>query len=205
MNDFEKTILAIYKDNGNEWLNQLPTLVTGYAKQWGLSDLYLLSNLSHNYILSGFRDKQPIILKLGMDYEALANEAMALEQFSDYGVVKVLDKDIGALLIQQAIPGTSLKEFSEIDDYSKIRICCELTAKLHHTQLKLNYAFPKMSDWLKTLDQEWELPKQYLILARKLRDKLLTSTEPQILLHGDLHHDNILKHGDKWLIIDPKG
>ena len=26
-----------------------------------------------------------------------------------------------------------------------------------------------------------------------------------MLLHGDLHHDNILKNGDEWLIIDPKG
>nr|WP_302473958.1 aminoglycoside phosphotransferase family protein [Legionella sp. PL877] len=26
-----------------------------------------------------------------------------------------------------------------------------------------------------------------------------------IFLHGDLHHDNILKHGNGWLSIDPKG
>ena len=38
-----------------------------------------------------------------------------------------------------------------------------------------------------------------------MRDKLLTSHETQILLHGDLHHDNILKHEEGWLIIDPKG
>lgn len=24
-------------------------------------------------------------------------------------------------------------------------------------------------------------------------------------MHGDLHHDNILKHGNDWLAIDPKG
>jgi len=26
-----------------------------------------------------------------------------------------------------------------------------------------------------------------------------------VLLHGDLHQDNILSHGDDWLVIDPKG
>ena len=26
-----------------------------------------------------------------------------------------------------------------------------------------------------------------------------------IFLHGDLHHDNILKNDDQWLAIDPKG
>ncbi len=25
------------------------------------------------------------------------------------------------------------------------------------------------------------------------------------MLHGDLHHDNILQQGNDWLIIDPKG
>ena len=26
-----------------------------------------------------------------------------------------------------------------------------------------------------------------------------------MLLHGDLHHDNVLRHEDGWLAIDPKG
>ena len=25
------------------------------------------------------------------------------------------------------------------------------------------------------------------------------------MLHGDLHHDNILQNGDDWVVIDPKG
>ena len=28
---------------------------------------------------------------------------------------------------------------------------------------------------------------------------------PDVLLHGDLHHDNILQNGNDWLVIDPKG
>lgn len=27
----------------------------------------------------------------------------------------------------------------------------------------------------------------------------------QVFLHGDLHHDNILKNDGQWLAIDPKG
>lgn len=103
------------------------------------------------------------------------------------------------------MPGITLKQIQGIDNDAKLRICCELTAKLHCSPLELNHSFPKISDWLKIFDQEWQIPEQYLKLARKLRDKLLTFTEPRILLHGDLHHDNILKHEKEWLIIDPKG
>jgi streptomycin 6-kinase len=52
--------------------------------------------------------------------------------------------------------------------------------------------------------------------AKHLREDLLKSTTKEVLLHGDLHHDNILKNGDSksrrssksedgWLVIDPKG
>ena len=26
-----------------------------------------------------------------------------------------------------------------------------------------------------------------------------------MVLHGDLHHDNVLRHGDGWVVIDPHG
>ena len=34
----------------------------------------------------------------------------------------------------------------------------------------------------------------------------MIETAPQsVLLHGDLHHDNILAHEKDWVVIDPKG
>ncbi len=204
-NSFQNNIISIYSDMGQAWLKQLPNLVADLANKWELTNLSVFDNLSHNYVLSGFRNYQPIVLKLGLDYEALHNEAIALENFTNYGAVKVLAEENGALLIQRAVSGTSLKQILEIDNATKISICCELTARLHRSPTKHTHPFPKITDWLKTLDKEWQIPTQYLILARKLRDKLLTSTDPKILLHGDLHHDNILKHLEGWLIIDPKG
>lgn len=46
---------------------------------------------------------------------------------------------------------------------------------------------------------------QTLQKAREIRDKLLKTAEPNVLLHGDLHHDNILQNGSDWVVIDPKG
>ena len=60
-----------------------------------------------------------------------------------------------------------------------------------------------------------DIPDEILAKAKHLRDDLLKSTTKEVLLHGDLHHDNILKNGDRpvrrslseaeWLVIDPKG
>ena len=55
------------------------------------------------------------------------------------------------------------------------------------------------------LDQKLDIPDEILTKAKHLRDKLLSTTTKEVLLHGDLHHDNILKNRDSWLVIDPKG
>jgi streptomycin 6-kinase len=55
------------------------------------------------------------------------------------------------------------------------------------------------------LDNDWNIPNHYLQKAKKLRDQLLETSKPDVLLHGDLHHDNILRNGDDWVVIDPKG
>ena len=61
------------------------------------------------------------------------------------------------------------------------------------------------ASWLTALDKDWAIPDASLKKARKLRDQLLKTAEPAVLLHGDLHHDNILQNGYDWLVIDPKG
>lgn len=40
--------------------------------------------------------------------------------------------------------------------------------------------------------------------ARRVRDELISTDHKTVLLQGDLHHDNILKNGDSWVVIDPK-
>jgi streptomycin 6-kinase len=55
------------------------------------------------------------------------------------------------------------------------------------------------------LNEDLNIPVHYLTKAREVRDNLLRSASEPVLLHGDLHHDNILQHGDNWVVIDPKG
>ena len=52
----------------------------------------------------------------------------------------------------------------------------------------------------------WDLPKEHLERARKLKNHLLKNESgSEVLLHGDLHQENILSHGNDWVVIDPKG
>ena len=77
--------------------------------------------------------------------------------------------------------------------------------QLHKAKVPQTHCFPHIKDWLATLDKDWSIPDEHLQKARMLRDQLLQTSDADVLLHGDLHHDNILQNGDDWLVIDPKG
>jgi streptomycin 6-kinase len=156
-------------------------------------------------VLSGLQCDSPIILKLGLDNEALAREAFALKCFAGYGVVKVLAEDKGMLLLERAVPGISLKSYFPDKEQESIEIACGVIKKLHQVNIPENHNFPHIKDWLTALDKDWPIPDKYMKKARKLRDHLLHTSKQDILLHGDLHHENILQNGDDWVVIDPKG
>lgn len=202
---FKETILSIYGKHGKIWLADLPRLQQEIAVAWGLESLQAASNLSYNYIASGFQNGEPIILKLSLDREALIQESTALKAFSGFGAVKVLRQTEGILLLEKARPGTSLKEYFPTRDSASIQIVCRVIQKLHQAPLPLAGTFPKIDDWLAVLENDWQIPIYFLEKARRFKDYLLKTAPASILLHGDLHHENILKTDDGWAVIDPKG
>lgn len=206
MNIFEKNITSLYGEKGRLWLTQLPTRVSEIAKKWHLTDLKPAENLSFNYVLFGFLGSLPIVLKISPKDENLLTEIQALEAFSGYGTVRVLNKTEGALLLERAVPGDPLKSYLPEKEREALSIACKTAKKLNQAPIPQNSQFPHMRDWLSALDKNWDIPREYLLKARGLKNKLLAaSTAVDVLLHGDLHHENILSHGGEWRIIDPKG
>lgn len=205
MEIFESNIINIYGDTGRKWLPNLPYIVSDFAQRWHLSDLKPVHNLSYNYVLSGFQGIQPIILKLGLDVKSINTEGLALKAFKDHGAVKLLDQADGTLLLERATPGHPLKQLFLNHENEAIAIASEVIRKLNKMP-KINLIeFPTINGWLTSLNIEYEILGKHLPKARALRDELLNTVCAPILLHGDLHHDNILAHGNEWKIIDPKG
>lgn len=205
MTAFESNILSLYSEKGGLWLNDLPNLIIQLAATYGLSNLKPVNNLSYNYVLSGFQGPQPIILKLGLDIDGFKREAAALMAFSGFGAVEILSENNGLLLLECAVTGVSLKSHFPENDDEAINIAANLIKRLHKAPISSSYPFPHIKDWLEALDGDLEIPVQRLQKARKIRNKLLKKAAPDVLLHGDLHQDNILENGNDWVIIDPKG
>jgi streptomycin 6-kinase len=73
--------------------------------------------------------------------------------------------------------------------------------------------FPALSDWGEGFGRLRErfdggpgpFPEGLLAAAERAWAGLEASAGPPVLLHGDLHHLNVLSAGDGWRAIDPKG
>lgn len=204
MDTLKHTIIKIYGRRGEEWLAGLPRNIEQLQRSWKLSELKPFPCLSYSYVLEGLQGDIPIILKLSPDANLIDKEAKALNAFKGFGAISVLDHKEGVLLLERAVSGDQLKNRLPKED--RIEIACKVMTRLHQAPVPIRESFPFIDEWLAAVDKEWDLPTEHLKRARKLKKELVKkAVGRKVLLHGDLHQENILSNGNKWVVIDPKG
>ncbi|MBA4750072.1 MAG: phosphotransferase [Alphaproteobacteria bacterium] len=197
-------ITALHGDEGQKWLDALPSQIQALSQRWRLHDLAPVSNMTYHCVLTGFKDQRPIVLKIGFAH--LMQEITALKAFADKGAPLVYDAIPHAFFMERACPGTSLRALFPYDDMVATDHFCQVYRTLHGTIPPPTGTFPPLDGWLGALSKAYPaIPHSLLEKARVLSQRLLETTKTPTLLHGDLHHDNILEHSNTWMMIDPKG
>lgn len=222
--DFARATVRRYGETGRAWLLALPATLAAGAARWHLALGPPFAPLSYNYVAPARRaDGTRAVLKAVAphppDERAFEREAEALRLFSGRGGVRLLDADAenGVLLIERCEPGTPLRAVSVDDDDRAVRIACGVLRGLWQPPPPA-HPFPSVDD-----DRDAALSRLRLsygggtgpfpaALIGEVERVLpaLTATAPApTLLHGDLHHGNILAAGgdggEVWRAIDPKG
>jgi len=211
---FSRFIIAVHGDEGKEWLEKLPGIIAACERVWSLHVEPPLENLSYNYIAPVILvNGEKAILKIGIPNSELTTEIAALRSFDGRGCVRILEanNDLGAILLEWLRPGTQLLNIS--DDDEATRIAARVMNQLWRPAPD-EYPFPAVARWSQGLARMRQqlsggtgpLPVDLVEKAEALFDELLDSMETPVLLHGDLHHENILQaERAPWLAIDPKG
>ncbi len=207
MESFKKKTLNIFGSLGQEWLDNLPCLIQTLSHQWGLFDLHPIDAPSFNYVLTGLQGSTPIVLKVGLHYDELTREAAALHIYKGFGAVEIRANDPakGAILLERMMPGTTLKSLFPDHTSDSLKLVCALMKRLHEAPISSPNTFPTLHQWLSDLEKDGPLAPHYLDRARYLKKQLFESHVQPVLLHGDLHFENILLHDTEWVAIDPKG
>ena len=124
------------------------------------------------------------------------------------GAARVLAQDGDALLLERASGDRSLAAMAEDGrDEQATRILCGVADGLHRPRsAPLPSSLKPLATWFRALGPAAATHGGALMKASVVADTLLASSEQQAVLHGDLHHDNVLDFGPPgWLAIDPKG
>ena len=148
----------------------------------------------------------PAMLKLPMEAEEKRG-SLLMPWWDGIGAARVLAHENAALLLERAMGNRSLAALARQGrDDEATRIICAAIATLHEHEAKPPPNLVALTPWFKDL---WPAAAKHggvLALSAATARELLAHPRDVVVLHGDIHHDNILDFGARgWLAIDPKG
>ncbi|QFP77140.1 aminoglycoside phosphotransferase family protein [Deinococcus sp. AJ005] len=175
-----------------------------YLKPWNLEPDGLSIHTNSSDLLPVRRAGQAAMLKLARsDEERRGNELMVW--WNGRGAAQVYEHDGAALLMERLEVTPSLTEMVRGgQDDEATRILCRAAAQLPRSQPRPE--LPTLRRWFQGLEKMAPNAGEIFTLTLKTAQELLDSPQDTGVLHGDIHHGNLLSTAEGgWRFIDPKG
>jgi len=204
-----------------KWLEQLPDILAACARHW---DLTIETPMTEEYAIMSYNcitparqtNRSEVILKIGprdQGEDLIIREGSVLKLCNGRGTVKLLGDrpDLGALLLERVRPGTPLG--LQTNDEENTRIAVRVMKRFwqpvpeSHSFFPMSYEMDGFQERrIQNNGSTAPLPSRLVERAEAYFAELTQSSTEAVVLHGDLHHWNILKADrEPWLAIDPKG
>ncbi|HET8846680.1 MAG TPA: aminoglycoside phosphotransferase family protein [Ktedonobacteraceae bacterium] len=199
----------------NAWFQRLPAFLEECAERWQLTLLPPFENLSFHYVAPAVRaDGTPVILKTCAFSDEFEHGLAALRIFNGQGIARLLefDEEQKVMLLERLQPGTMLASLVPEQDEQATSILAGIMRQLwkpappEHTFPTVEQLGQGLTQLRVRYDGGYGPFSPHLVdEAMDLFATLNASSHEIMLLHGDLQHHNILRSGETWLAIDPKG
>ena len=200
-------------DRGAAWIAELPVIVADLLERWGCAPDGEVTHGGVGLVVpvrqrtAGTR----AVLKVSFPHPGNVHEPDAFEVWAGRGAVLLHRRDDArfALLLERAHP-TTLATL-ESDDETVVTIAGRLNRRL---AVPAPPGLPRLRDRAELWATELRRDATELshALPPRVTDAAVTTaydlglTQPDTLVHGDLHARNILRADrEPWLAVDPKG
>lgn len=175
---------------------------------WQLQHMQPYATTFSSHIYLAQYQGTPVTLKFIKPESDEHHSPEILRYFGGKGAAKLLQSQENALLLEYLDSELSLKELVEQGkDDEATHIIASVIKELHSERITpLPQNVRTLQRHLRSLFRKAETePFSIYDRAAKLAQELLFSERDVCLLHGDIHHENILHSKRGWLAIDPKG
>lgn len=210
--NFKGKIMNRYAEKGQEWLNNLDTLIEKYTKKFELSDIQLIENLSINLVLLAKSEVYgDVVMKIGAPGPSTITEISLMQKYPPKYVPKCYfsSLDDGIMILEKISPGYPLIHLENLEE--RVKVFCDLSNHLllpakdtgifstfdELVKKRMEYAYQNKANFS---DISWMIE-----MAEKIHKKIKAMNLSKYILHDDLHHKNILKSQTGWKAIDPHG
>lgn len=175
---------------------------------WGLvSDGEGFTTRFGSHLLAVTRNGEAAMLKIA-GHEEEARGAAAMEWWGGDGAATVLARQGAALLLERVIGSRSLSAMARSGaDQEATTVLCRTAAKLHAPRVGARPpSLVPLDVWFRALEPAASRFGGILHRSADAARMLLATAAEPVVLHGDIHHENVLDGGARgWLAIDPKG
>ena len=203
------------KKLGTERFYERIGIIEKYKTQWELSELEFKSELSINSLIFYGVSKRygKVILKIliNSEFDEDYKEMLALKVFQGEKFCKLYESSFEdkVYLMERIVPANTLYESALRNE--RIKIASEIFKRLHKADLP-DRTFPTYTEWFEAGKEGTKNREDcvelypYLESAERMLTDICKKYSRNLLLHGDLHHENILKNENGgYTVIDPKG
>ena len=209
---YQDFIATLLPNEATQWLKSASRILDSAVSEFQLTELSLVDNLTYNIVCYATSNIYgPVVLKICLpNFEAI-QEMQALQLYDGHFACRCYYQNTTdrLLILERILPGTTLNKVP--NRHKRIAIFADLATNL---LLPINKAvtLPAYYEvYQRALSKvEWTKPayaamKENILLAGSYYQLIQQSSSALYLLHGDLHHDNILLAADGYRAIDPQG
>ncbi|MGC3963327.1 MAG: aminoglycoside phosphotransferase family protein [Rhodocyclaceae bacterium] len=155
-------------------------------------------------------DGRPAVIKLVASAEDFSREVLALAHFDGLAPRLIATSpSANAFLMERIAPGTTLHDtdLSDVDAIAAVALLMQRIATMSTPSAR---AFPSLMEWFRAIPslaafEHAAAGRELIAATKRVAGELDASSQPHRLLHGDLHHHNVIADGAGWRLLDPKG
>ncbi|MDQ3654354.1 MAG: aminoglycoside phosphotransferase family protein [Chloroflexota bacterium] len=200
------------RETTERWMESVIERLDAWCRTWQIELEQIEPPDTFNIVLFGrSRKVGDVVLKVSPPTFESRAELDAVRQAAGPGFVRLIaaDPSISLIMLERIRPGFTLRD-AGLSDEQATRIGAAKMREFWREPQAVDDLIP-LERWARELlthdpALHPQVPADLLAIGKDIAHDLLSSPTNRSMLHGDLHHQNILlDEHDRWITIDPKG